>query len=78
MSILQEVLIEEYDRCLRRKKLYKEKLCLYTKGSFDYKRYKKRIHLINADMWAIRRALGFSLYRGLKAFRIHNKNRYNE
>lgn len=64
MSVLEDVLIEEYDRCRRHKKLRQKALKEHPKGSPDYyPQTKQIIRNINKDMRMLRRALGFRLLR---------------
>lgn len=64
MSVLQEVFLEEYDRCYRSKKAYKNDLQEFPKGSERYLQLKKSIRRANKDMWMLRRALGpFVIYK---------------
>ena len=44
MSILDEVLIEEYDRCERIKKMYLNKIAVLPKGYLSQKKIKDKIY----------------------------------
>lgn len=63
MSILTEILLEEYDRCCRHKQARKDDLYRHAKGSQEYIQTKLIIRNINKDMRMLRRALGFQLFR---------------
>ena len=66
-SILQSVLWEEYDRCKRRIRAWKNAL---KNPDPELKHwhpsYRKALRLARKDLWMLRRALGFKLllYRG--------------
>lgn len=62
MSILAELLLEEYDRCCRHKKARQDALKRHPKGSQEYIQTKQIIRNINKDIRMIHRAIGPSLY----------------
>lgn len=62
MSVLRDVLIEEYDRCKRHKKARQNALNEFSKGSQEYIQTKQIIRNINKDLRMLHRALGPSLY----------------
>lgn len=62
MSVLRDVLIEEYDRCMRHKKARQDALKRHSKGSPEYIQTKQIIRNINKDIRMLHRALGPSLY----------------
>ena len=62
MTVLQCVLVEEYDRLTKLKKMYSDILREEPKGTDRWKHYKKRIRECQADMRRIRRAMGLRLF----------------
>ena len=77
LTILGEVLVEEYDRCQRIKQMYLETLREAPRGSDKRKEYRRRLRRCKKDMRMIRRALGFALRPGLKQFK-ENKRQWEE
>ena len=69
MTILQEVLTEEYVRLANLKTMYLDILKEESKGTDRWKHYKRRIREVKADMRRIRRAMGFQLFPAVKRFR---------
>lgn len=76
MTVLQEVLVEEYDRLTKLKKMYLDILKEEPKGTDRWKHYKRRIREVKADMRRIRRAMGLRLFPAVKRFR-NEKDRQN-
>lgn len=64
-SILQEVLLEEYDRCQRAIRAWKAAL-KDPEFKHLYPSYRKSLRSARKDLWMLRRALGLKLlfYRG--------------
>ena len=63
MSILQEILLEEYDRCHRHRRVCQSEMKELPKDSEWYRHLKKVIRRINRDLRMLRRALGFTILR---------------
>lgn len=76
MTILQEVLVEEYVRLVNLKTMYLDILKEEPKGTDRWKHYKRRIRDVKTDMRRIRRAMGFRLFPAVKHFR-NEKDRQN-
>ena len=78
MSILSEVLIEEYDRCQRRIHAYKYDLQKHPKGSVPYKRLKQGIGIAKKDRRMLWRAIGPSVHRKWKRWVIVDAEHKNK
>lgn len=62
MSVLEGILLEEYERCIRRKKVWKE--ALKDPERQEWRESDRRaLRLTKKDMRMLRRALGFRLLR---------------
>lgn len=62
MSILEGVLLEEYERCIRRKKAWKKALKDPARKELR-ESDRQSLRTTKRDMWMLRRALGFRLFR---------------
>lgn len=77
LTILGEMLVEEYDRCQRHKRCWQEAHREAPKRSDRRKECRRCIRRCNKDMRMIRRALGFALRPGLKQFK-ENQRQWEE
>lgn len=82
MPILEEVLLEEYDRCKRSIKAYSSRLKESPKNSTQYNQFKQNIRRVKKDIRMIHRALGpflFLKWRKWKqediAYRLKTQNK---
>ena len=62
MSILAELLLEEYERCLRKKEAWKSAL-KDDSAKEQWPSYRKALKETEKDIWMLRRTLGFRLLR---------------
>ena len=69
MSILVELLLEEYDRCLRKKEAWKNAL-KDDSAKEQWPSYRKSLKQTNRDIWMLRQTLGFRLFR----YKENNEN----
>lgn len=61
MSILHDVLVEEYDRCIRQKKIWKDALKDLSRKE-HFQSYRKALRRTKKDLRMLRRALGPLVY----------------
>lgn len=71
LSILDEVLIEEYGRCERHKRLYQAQIKELSRKDKRRKEYKERLCRAKRDQRTIQRGLGI---RGISILREVRKN----